>query len=90
MQRIESKWISVNERMPEKNGEYLVTCKFLDYNHVYIKSYAHNLHKIDEFDFCDKFRSGWYDYDSEYGFYECSNVIAWMSLPEPYQEGDKE
>ena len=52
-----------------------------------IVSYAHDLHKVDEYDFCDKKgKSGWYDYDSEWGNYEISNVEFWMELPEPPEE----
>ena len=80
-------WIPCSERLPEKNGDYLccssgmaiITCGF-----------ANELYKVDEWDFCDykgkSKKRGFYDYDSEYGYYEVDNVVAWMPLPEPYKE----
>ena len=76
-------WISVNEKMPEKEGdcEYLVTTR----NGLDILSFAKDLYKVDEYDFCDKKGvSGWFDYDSEYGYIEIDGVVAWMPLPQPY------
>jgi hypothetical protein len=43
------------------------------------------LHEVDEYDF-PKHEAGWYNYDSEYGYYKIENVIvAYMPLPEPYK-----
>ena len=84
------KWISVGDRLPEE-GTYLVTVeRMVGTPRVDIKSFAKDLYSVDEFDFYNKKRkSGWYDYDSEYGYWEDEKVIAWMPLPEPYkEEGD--
>lgn len=49
-----------------------------------IAYYAHDLHKVNEYDFCSKNgKSGWYDYSSEWGYYEIDGVEFWMELPEP-------
>lgn len=89
-----SKWIPVSEKLPEKRGDYLVTQKatFTDYVYISVVGYAHNLHDVDEYDFADKKRSGWYEYDSEWGYRELDDVIAWMPLVEPYkaESEDKE
>lgn len=80
------RWIFVSERVPDKNGKYLVTRygNILG-SSVCILCYAENLYSIDSFDFNKKKgKSGWYDYDSEYGYVEFDNVIAWMPLPKPY------
>lgn len=84
---LEPKWIPVLERLPEKRGDYLVTQKatFTDYVYISVAGYALNLYDVDEYDFADKKRSGWYNYDPEYGYYEIDDVIAWMPLPEPYK-----
>lgn len=76
------KWNTGN---PQKNGKYLVTTKD---NSVRILNYATDLYKIDKYDFYnDKGKSGWYGYDSEYGYYEwLDKPIAWAELPEPYKE----
>ena len=84
----EPKWIPVWERLPEKRGDYLVTQKatFTDYVYISVAGYALNLYDVDEYDFADKKRSGWYEYDSEWGYRELDDVIAWMPLVEPYKE----
>lgn len=90
------RWIPVSERLPEKDGEYLVTVKPTFKNmRNYIKhcDFARNLYLVDEYDFVDKKGAvGFYEYDSEYGYYEMTEVIAWMPLPEPYKMcgGDNE
>lgn len=83
----EPKWIPVSERLPEKRGDYLVTQKatFTDYVYISVAGYALNLYDVDEYDFADKKRSGWYEYDSEWGYRELDDVIAWMPLPQPYK-----
>ena len=76
------KWNTGN---PPKNGRYLVTlCCRVD-----ILNWANDLYKVDEYDFAfDKGKSGWYNYDSEYGYYDIKydKPIAWAELPEPYKE----
>ena len=82
-----SEWIPVNERLPEKGGDYLVTQKtsFSDYVYESVASYALNLHDVDEYDFADKKRPGWHEYDPEWGYRELDDVVAWMPLPDPYK-----
>lgn len=72
---------------PKKNGKYLVWwCDEVD-----IADYTDNLYKVDGYDFKDKKRAGWYEYDSEYGYFELDNVKAWQELPSDYKESeDKE
>ena len=79
-----AKWISVKDRLPNKDGKYLccwdgytVGDKFID-----IYSFAKNLRKVDEYNFKDENRAGWYDYDSEWGYCERESVTHWMPLPE--------
>lgn len=66
---------------PRKNGAYLVVTKSSSGTHISISNFAKNLYKIDKYDFYDAKKSGWYKYDSEYGYYEIDNVIAWTELP---------
>ena len=83
------RWIPCSERLPEEDGEYLVTVKPTFKNmRNYIKhcDFARNLYLVDEYDFVDKKGiAGFYKYDSEYGYYEMTEVIAWCELPEPYK-----
>lgn len=86
------KWISVKDRLPNKDGRYLVTYGYIvDLNYRYIKTveFAENLTKLDNYDFPknEYNRAGFYDYDSEYGYCEETNVLAWMELP-PVYEGE--
>ncbi len=82
-------WIPVSERLPE-DGTYLVTVEGIDGEpRIDIRSFANDLNKVDEFDF-PKHKCGWYDYDSEYGFWEDTRVTAWMPLPKPYEPQESE
>jgi len=82
-------WTPVSERLPE-DGIYLVTVeRIVGKSRVEIKSFAKDLNKVDEFDFPNH-KCGWYDYDSEYGYWEDTNVIAWMPLPAPFEPQESE
>lgn len=79
------KWTPISEGLPKKGGDYLIST---DWGSVSIKTFSKNLRSVDRHDFKEK-KSGWYSYDSEYGYYECDYVVAWMPLPKPYKkEGD--
>lgn len=70
----EPHWIPCSERLPEEYGNYLITTYDGD---VDIGS-------------IDPSRKGvWSACDAD-GFYWLRNVIAWMPLPERYQEGANE
>ena len=80
------KWIPVTERLPERNGRYLVTrglnaCGDL-WNRTYIINYSDLMgiksHRI------------WWDGNvGKSDFKRFDDVIAWMPLPKPY-EGSEE
>lgn len=81
-------WISVKDKLPNRDGKYLVTYRSdIDNRFIRIYGYSNNLSKVDNFDFPrSKYnRAGWYDYDSDFGYYEVTNVIAWIELPEEYK-----
>ena len=86
------KWIPVTEQLPEKDGKYLTVHTL---NTIPPKPwievcwFAKNLKKVDKYDFPKK-KSGFYQSDSEYGFYEVSGITHWMPLPQsPESEGTK-
>lgn len=75
-------WIPAN-KTPSEEGKHLVVCKSIGMgcNLMYIANYAKDLSSVDEYDFENEQRGGWYDYDSESGYFEMSDVIAYMPLP---------
>lgn len=87
-----AEWIPVTEQ--PKPGQYLVH-KLYDHgygeHHSYdILTFTDNLNKVDKYAFHGKEykRPGWFDYDSEYGHFECGdNITHYMPLPEPPKEG---
>ena len=69
-----------SEKSPDADGKYLVVKKVFGRATIDVCYFAVNLKSIDKWDFREK-RSGWYDYDSEAGYYEISNIVAWTKLP---------
>jgi hypothetical protein len=70
----EQQWIPVEERLPEPWDFVLVTDRCKD---VRVCQMHHNS------------SDGWYD-ECDNWMYFSTSVIAWMPLPEPYQEGEQE
>lgn len=79
--RMNNKWISVTERLPEDGINVLVWFEYFrygDYNRLFQKigiSYTHN----GEWSGFVNGQSGWRQL----------KVIAWMPLPEPYRESEE-
>ena len=71
----ELKWIPCSERLPEEDGQYLITVK---YKHVngYESIYAEH---------GDWFDGGWDMYYCSGHCGEVEDIIAWMPLPKPYK-----
>ena len=45
--------------------------------------FAKDARKVDKYDFKDRWKNAWYEYDSEWGHYTVNSVTHWMPLPEP-------
>lgn len=83
-------WVSVNDRLPEKQGKYLVATCNLGYSDVgyLVKTawFTKNLRDHPSFKYCynseDYNHPGWYNGDCEDDWEEI-NVYYWMDLPEP-------
>lgn len=79
-------WIDAKTNPPTEQGKYLCAMgRFC----IDICSYAFNLEKVDECDFYRQRRSGWYQYDSEYGHFERDDVTHYMPLPDLPKEEEK-
>lgn len=80
-------WISVNDRLPNEDGKYLVTITYvgtgLD-DIVEILYFFKDLTSVNKYDFPDCHRAGWcwYNEECEY-FIEEIDVMYWMPLPLP-------
>lgn len=77
-ERPKGKWIPVTERLPEEDGQYLITVKYKHVDDRYEDIYAEHGEWSD---------GRW----NMFCFGHCGEVeeiIAWMSLPEPYKRGE--
>ena len=76
-------WISVDDRLPEAGGSYLVTTDvFGKYSSVKIRSFAKDGETVNEYDLAGE-KNVWYRYDSEYGYVPTDSVTHWMPIPQP-------
>lgn len=77
------KWIKCTERLPEKNGRYLVTRKFSSLfsllDDVFIVNYSELI------GVCVDTKIWWIGTPGTPYFEELDDVVAWMPLPDPYK-----
>ena len=78
-----SKWIPVSERLPEKDGEYLVFEIARYGTQTRTLRFAKDGRKVDKYDFRRGWKNVWFYYDSEWGHITIDTVTHWMPLPEP-------
>ncbi len=87
--REQTRWIPISERPPKNKQQCLISVRGIasTKNNRYMATYSTNLYEVDEFIFWNKKNvPGFYDYDSEYGYYEYDDIVAWRPLPPSYQE----
>ena len=77
------KWIPVTERLPEKDGEYLVFEKSVYGTRTRTLRFAKDGRKVDKYDFHREWKNVWFYYDCEWGHITIDTVTHWMPLPEP-------
>ena len=77
MPSAEPEWIPMTERKPEVGQDVLITS---DNGHVLAVTYAHDVWSGENyFDWIPRFMG--------MGYLPEKEVVAWMPLPKPYQEG---
>ena len=87
----EKYWYSFKEcGYPEEDGQYLGIVKIFNKNYSYsIVSFSNNLYGVDNWDFPKsdyQNKKGFYNYDSEYGYYEVGDIICWAKMPKMSEE----
>ena len=75
-------WMKASDKLPDKSGDYLVVKKFFGFRKITVFSFSTNLHSVDEYDFPDEKRPGWYGLSFESGYYEESGITHWAELPD--------
>ena len=76
-------WISVKDRLPEKDGAYLVTTNsFGNRQSVKLRWFAKDGENVDAYALAGQ-KDVWYLYDIECGYVSINSVTHWMPLPEP-------
>ena len=79
-------WISVNDRLPEKDGAYLVTTNGVSgLQNVKTRWFAKDGEMVDAYDLAGQ-KDVWYLYDIECGYVSIKTVTHWMPLPQPPKE----
>ena len=79
-------WISVDDRLPQKDGVYLTTVRYFDKClGVKLRWFAKDGETIDDYDLAGQ-KDVWYFYDSECGYVSIKTVTHWMPLPQPAEE----
>ena len=75
-------WISVKDGLPDKDGKYLVCKNLFGDSCVSAIRFAKDGRKVSYYDFENRWKNVWYEYDSEYGHFTVDTVTHWMPLPE--------
>lgn len=83
-----SNWISVKDRLPDANGDYLCYCPILlGVGRVIplygVYGFLLDAEQNEDLSFKGEKGAVWYFYDSEYGYCAKRSVTHWMPLPEP-------
>ena len=81
-----SEWISVKERLPEKDGLYLCCIQnpFSSEKEwmMHMYGFSNNCEKVNEYELAGV-KQGFYSYDSEWGYCVVDDVEYWQPLPNP-------
>lgn len=81
LQGKEEFWHDAKQDPPKENGRYLAYYDPFGNGMAQVLTYALDLAKACPIDFEGEHRPGWYEYDSEWGYVECNNVLYWAEIP---------
>lgn len=86
-----SKWIPVNERLPEEDKPVLVTVHFMGLKQTHPTGWNDHIKPKYYVDIASRIGEEWCSASDEYRIARSRHkTIAWMPLPEPYKGGDEE
>ena len=80
----QTEWIPVSERLPEKDGRYLVTYPLLRRDDLWVATAWYGTPPMPNRPVKGKC---FFASDDEWGDVPYDDVVAWMPLPEPYNCG---
>lgn len=83
----ELKWIPVSESLPKYNKTVLVSVKQKGKEAMVFTAQRRRRVKTPDLFECCMDDEGWWDF--RIAAWDDHEIIAWMPLPEPYQEGEK-
>ena len=76
-------WVSVKDRLPHKDGSYLVTANYFGKNQcIDVLGFVKDGETVDKYDLAGQ-KYVWCLYDSEYGYVSTDSVTYWMPIPQP-------
>ena len=75
-------WVSVKDRLPEKDGSYLAVINYFGHHSsIDILYFAKDGDTVDEYDLAGE-KDVWYFYDTEYGYVPTDSITHWTPLPQ--------
>ena len=75
---------------PTKEGEYLCVTEYNGRQMYRLLNFSKDLYSVDKYDFYElasKHIAGFYEYDTEWGYYKVDNVMAWCKIYPYRKEG---
>lgn len=86
--RPQGEWIPVSEKLPKYNKTVLISVKQIGKEARVFTAQRRKRFKTPDIFECCTDNDGWWDF--RISAWDDHEVLAWMPLPEPYKEGDKE